>query len=199
MPSLIRLATEDDAPAIAAIYAPYVRDTAISFELEPPDAGAFRTKIRDVLKLAPWLVREDDGIVVGYAYASSFRARRAYRFTVETSVYVRGDMRGRGVGRSLYEELMRTARGPGLQARDRGHDGAERPERGAPCSARIRARRHVPRGRVQVRPVARRRVLGAPARARSRTRRGSRCRWTTGNIADLFPQRRRYRFRSLAR
>jgi len=115
MPSLIRLATEDDAPAIAAIYAPYVRDTAISFELEPPEASDFRTKIRDVLKLAPWLVREDDGIVVGYAYASSFRPRRAYRFTVESSVYVRGDTRGRGVGRSLYEELMRRLEAQGFK------------------------------------------------------------------------------------
>jgi L-amino acid N-acyltransferase YncA len=115
MPSLIRLATEDDAPAIAAIYAPYVRDTAISFELEPPEASDFRLKIRDVLKLAPWLVREDDGIVVGYAYATSFRPRRAYRFTVESSVYVRGDMRGRGVGRSLYEDLMRRLEAQGFK------------------------------------------------------------------------------------
>ena len=115
MPSLIRLATEDDAPAIAAIYAPYVRDTAISFELEPPGADDFRAKIRDVLKLAPWLVREDDGIVVGYAYASSFRPRRAYRFTVESSVYVRSDTRSRGVGRSLYEELMRRLEAQGFK------------------------------------------------------------------------------------
>jgi L-amino acid N-acyltransferase YncA len=106
MPHLIRLATEDDAVAMAAIYAPYVRETAISFELEPPDAAAFRTKIRDVLKLAPWLVCEDAGVVVGYAYASSFRARPAYRFTVETSVYVRSDTRSRGVGRALYGELI---------------------------------------------------------------------------------------------
>jgi L-amino acid N-acyltransferase YncA len=106
MGHLIRLATEDDAEAIAAIYAPYVRETAISFELEPPDAAAFRAKIRDVLRLAPWLVRIDDGAVTGYAYASRFRARPAYRFTVETSVYVRADARGRGVGRSLYEDLL---------------------------------------------------------------------------------------------
>jgi phosphinothricin acetyltransferase len=106
MAPVIRLATENDAASLAEIYAPYVRDTAISFELDPPDASAFRGKIRDVLELAPWLVREDGGDVVGYAYASSFRARRAYRFTVETSVYVRADALGRGIGRSLYEELI---------------------------------------------------------------------------------------------
>lgn len=106
MAHLIRLATEDDAAAIAAIYAPYVRDTAISFELEAPDAAAFRAKIREVLKLAPWLVWEEAGAVIGYAYASSFRARPAYRWTVETSIYVRSDVRARGVGRALYAELI---------------------------------------------------------------------------------------------
>lgn len=106
MPHLIRLATEADAEAMAEIYAPVVRDTAISFELAPPDAAAFRAKIRDILKLAPFLVRVDDGRVTGYAYATSFRARPAYRFSVETSVYVRESDRGRGVGRSLYEELL---------------------------------------------------------------------------------------------
>jgi phosphinothricin acetyltransferase len=103
---MIRLATEADADAIAAIYAPVVRDTAISFELVAPDAGAFRAKIRDVLKLAPFLVSEDDGVITGYAYASTFRERPAYRFTVETSVYVHADFRGRGVGRALYEQLI---------------------------------------------------------------------------------------------
>ena len=106
MPHLIRLATEADAEAMAEIYAPVVRDTAISFEMVPPDAAAFRAKIRDILRLAPFLVREDGGRMTGYAYATSFRARPAYRFSVETSVYVRDSERGRGVGRSLYEELL---------------------------------------------------------------------------------------------
>ena len=106
MPHLIRLATEADAPAFAEIYAPVVRDTAISFEMVPPDAAEFRERLRNVLRLAPWIVREDDGRVTGYAYATSFRARPAYRFTAETSVYVRTGERGRGVGRSLYEELL---------------------------------------------------------------------------------------------
>jgi len=106
MPRLIRLATEQDAPAIASIYAPVVRETAISFELEPPTDDEFRARIRDVLAFAPWLVREDDGRVVGYAYASKFRVRPAYRFTVETTVYVAADAHRRGVGRSLYAALL---------------------------------------------------------------------------------------------
>jgi L-amino acid N-acyltransferase YncA len=115
MGHLIRLATEDDAAAMAAIYAPYVRDTAISFEIEPPDAAAFEKKLGDVMKLAPWLVWDEGGEVLGYAYASSFRARPAYRFTVETSIYVRSDTRGRGVGRALYAELLRRLAAQGFK------------------------------------------------------------------------------------
>jgi L-amino acid N-acyltransferase YncA len=103
---MIRLATEDDAAAVAEIYAPVVRDTAISFEIVPPDADAFRTKIREFLRLAPWLVCEETGRVTGYAYASTFRPRPAYRFTVETTVYVHAGARGRGVGRALYDDLL---------------------------------------------------------------------------------------------
>jgi L-amino acid N-acyltransferase YncA len=106
MPRAIRLATEADAEAMVAIYAPVVRDTAISFELAPPDAAAFRDKIRHLLEWAPCLVCEEDDRVLGYAYAGRFRDRPAYRFTVETTVYVHSDARGRGVGRALYEDLF---------------------------------------------------------------------------------------------
>lgn len=106
MPHAIRLATEDDADAIAAIYAPVVLETPVSFELVPPDADEMRRRMREILKVGPYLVREDEGRVVGYAYAGSFRARPAYRFTVETSIYVHADARGRGVGRSLYGVLL---------------------------------------------------------------------------------------------
>ena len=106
MPHTIRLATEADAEAFAEIYAPVVRDTAISFEAVPPEAAAFRQRLRDILRLAPWIVRDDGGRITGYAYATTFRARPAYRFSVETSVYVRDGERGRGVGRSLYEDLL---------------------------------------------------------------------------------------------
>jgi len=102
----LRLATEDDADAVLAIYAPVVRDTAISFELTPPDAAEVRSRIRNLLAHAPWLVCVDGGSVIGYAYAAQFRARPAYRFTMESTVYVHADHRGRGVGRTLYTALF---------------------------------------------------------------------------------------------
>jgi len=102
----LRLAAEADAESILAIYAPVVRDTAISFELTPPDAAEIRSRIRGVMANAPWLVCVDGGRVIGYAYASQFRARPAYRFTMESTVYVHADHRGRGVGRLLYTALF---------------------------------------------------------------------------------------------
>lgn len=109
---MIRSAGIADVAAMLAIYAPIVRETAISFELEPPTLDDFGGRVAKVQQYAPWLVCDDGGIL-GYAYASTFRERPAYRFTVETTVYVRADARGRGVGRALYDELFR-------QLRDRG-------------------------------------------------------------------------------
>ena len=103
----IRTATPDDAAAVAAIYAPIVQHTAISFETEPPDAAEMRSRIVKTLALLPWLVAEDEaGHVCGYAYASKHRERAAYQWSVDTTVYVREDQRGRGVGRALYEQLL---------------------------------------------------------------------------------------------
>lgn len=104
----LRPATPADAARIADIYAPYVLDCAISFELEPPDADAIRMRIKGCGDSFPWYVAEDDGDVIGYAYATQFRARRAYRYCVETSVYVAVDRKGRGAGRLLYERLIET-------------------------------------------------------------------------------------------
>ncbi len=115
MPATIRLATEADAAAMLDIYAPVVEDTVISFELVPPSVDEFRSRVRDVLPHAPWLVLEEDGRVAGYAYASKFRARPAYRFTVETTVYVHGERRGRGVGRALYSSLLACLRLQGFR------------------------------------------------------------------------------------
>ena len=102
----IRLATAEDAAAIAAIYAPFVSDSAVSFETEPPDEAEMRARILAGGDLYPWLVAGDDGEVLGYAYACAFRARRAYRFAVETSVYVAPPAQGRGIGRQLYAALI---------------------------------------------------------------------------------------------
>jgi phosphinothricin acetyltransferase len=102
----VRLATSADAAACAAIYAPYVQDTAISFELEPPTAAAMAERIAAALRTHAWFVLEHDGVVVGYAYGATLHARAAYRWSCEVSVYVERGMRGTGAGRALYEALL---------------------------------------------------------------------------------------------
>jgi L-amino acid N-acyltransferase YncA/glycerol uptake facilitator-like aquaporin len=103
----IRVATPDDAAAIAAIYAPIVADTVISFELEPPTAAEFAKRIQATLERLPWLVGEDDtGRVNGYVYAGRHKERAAYQWAVDVTVYVRSDARGSGVGRALYTRLF---------------------------------------------------------------------------------------------
>lgn len=101
----IRVATLDDAAGIAAVYAPYVTNGVISFEAEPPDAAemARRMSARPAL---PWLVKERDGAVTGYAYASVHKDRAAYRWAVDCSVYLASTEQGRGTGRALYDRLL---------------------------------------------------------------------------------------------
>lgn len=101
----IRLAAPEDAAAICAIYKPYVLETAITFDLEPPTVAEARTKIEAVEQLYPYLVAEVDGEVVGFCYASAFRPRAAYVHAIETSVYVKRDFKGHGTGRRLYSAL----------------------------------------------------------------------------------------------
>jgi L-amino acid N-acyltransferase YncA len=102
---IIRVAEDRDAEAIAAIYAPIVTSTTISFETEPPSADEMKRRVRETLTHYPWLVA-DDGEVLGYAYATQHRARVAYRFAVDVSVYIGERARRRGVGRRLYSELF---------------------------------------------------------------------------------------------
>ena len=106
MARVIRDASTSDAPAIAAIYAPIVQDTVISFELEPPGPDEFMRRIEKTLAKTPWLVCEEKGVLAGYAYASEHRERKAYQWSVEVSVYVAAAFRGKGVGRELYLELF---------------------------------------------------------------------------------------------
>jgi L-amino acid N-acyltransferase YncA len=103
----IRLATPDDAPAVHAIYAPFVRDTAISFEYEVPAVEEIRARMERVLADGfPWLVAESESTVDGYAYASAFRTRKAYQWSVETSIYIHPQRHRRGLGRALYGRLL---------------------------------------------------------------------------------------------
>ncbi len=95
-----------DAAACAAIYAPYVSETAISFEEVAPDAAQMRARIERATAAHAWLVAEAGGAVVGFAYATPHRERAAYRWACEVSVYVDGEQRRRGVGRALYEVLL---------------------------------------------------------------------------------------------
>ncbi len=103
----IRAATADDAAAIAAIYAPYVIGSVISFETEAPDAAEIARRMAGDLAFYPWLVACDaDDAVLGYAYATAFRSRPAYRFSVETTVYVADGAQRQGVGSRLYRTLL---------------------------------------------------------------------------------------------
>ena len=101
----IRLAEEREIPAMLAVYAPYVEETAVSFEYAVPSPEEFRARLARVQGFYPWLVAEQEGRVLGYAYASRFHPRAAYDWSVEVSIYLGRQERGRGLGRQLYEAL----------------------------------------------------------------------------------------------
>lgn len=103
---MIRLATENDSAGILKVFTPIVECTAISFATEVPTVEEYRLKIRETLREFPWLVQEDKGEILGYAYASKHRTLGAYRWSVELSLYVAESSRRRGVGRSLYGALI---------------------------------------------------------------------------------------------
>jgi L-amino acid N-acyltransferase YncA len=105
-PCIIRLASTEDAPAIARIYRPVVEATAVSFETEPPDANEMHRRVAETLMAYPWLVLECDSEVVGFAYASRHRTRAAYRWSVDTSAYVDERFRRQGIGHGLYVSLF---------------------------------------------------------------------------------------------
>ncbi|BCP63788.1 phosphinothricin N-acetyltransferase [Streptococcus parasuis] len=109
----IRNAQVEDAANLVAIYAPYVEKTAITFETQVPAVEDFANRIEKTLKKFPYLVAVDEGQIVGYAYASTYYARAAYDWTVELSVYVQKEARGKGIGTLLYTALEEelTARG----------------------------------------------------------------------------------------
>jgi L-amino acid N-acyltransferase YncA len=104
-----------DAAACAAIYAPYVESTVISFEDVAPDAAEFAHRIEKYAATHQFLVAEADGKVIGYAYACEWAVRPAYRWSVETSVYIDSEHRGEGIGRALYTELFERLRAQGFR------------------------------------------------------------------------------------
>lgn len=110
----IRCARPGDAARLAEIYAPYVRETAITFEYDVPTADEFRGRMEETLKRYPFLVAEVAGKIAGYAYLGPFKERAAYDWCAETSIYVDGTLRRRGLGRLLYESIEDAAREMGL-------------------------------------------------------------------------------------
>jgi len=107
MAVLIRLARATDAAGIASIYRHYVDHTRISFEEQAPDPQEMARRLSgDRPSYHPWLVAEDDGRILGYAASSPFRTRPAYRWTVETGIYLAPDATGRGLGRQLLSPLL---------------------------------------------------------------------------------------------
>ena len=105
-PASIRLASEEDAAQIAAIYSPFVSHTPISFELEPPTADHMRQRIGSTLQRFPWLVCEINGQIAGYVYAGAHRDRAAYQWSADVAVYVHEQRRRSGVARALYTSLF---------------------------------------------------------------------------------------------
>lgn len=106
MTHIIRPAAVDDAAAICRIYNPYVLDTVISFETEPVTPEQMRHRIVDITAHFPWLVCVEDEQILGYAYATKWRARAAYQHAVESSVYLSGAAAGKGLGSALYRALI---------------------------------------------------------------------------------------------
>lgn len=112
----LRPVRKEDAAAIAAIYNPYVRDTVISFEQAPVSEADMTQRIRDYTAQYPWLVAEVDNRVVAYAYATRWRTRAAYDYTLESTIYVDGAHTGRGIAQPLYLQLLCELKSRGIRA-----------------------------------------------------------------------------------
>lgn len=103
----IRLAKSTDALGILSVYAPYVLNTPVTFEYEVPAEQEFAARITHTLERYPYYVAEEDGVILGYAYASVFKNRAAYNWSVETTIYIDRQQQGRGIGTALYQALER--------------------------------------------------------------------------------------------
>ena len=110
----IRTAAPADAPGLLAIYAPYITDTAVSFEYDVPSVDEFADRIRTTLEKYPYLVAESEGRIVGYCYVSIFHGRQAYDWSVETSIYVEQNCKRMGIGRKLHDALEQALSAMGI-------------------------------------------------------------------------------------
>ena len=115
MPVVLRSATAADSEALARLYNYYVQNTVVTFEEEPLSAQAMATRIADVQGLSlPWLVAEIENVLVGYAYATRWKVRHAYRYSVETTIYVEHGRERLGIGWTLYSGLLSGLRERGM-------------------------------------------------------------------------------------
>jgi L-amino acid N-acyltransferase YncA len=114
--TIIRPAALSDAAACCAIYNHYVLHTVITFEEEEVSVAEMETRLREIITVLPWLVLEEQRQMVGYAYASKWRSRSAYRYAAESTVYLHPDATGRGLGRRLYDRLIAELRRGGLHS-----------------------------------------------------------------------------------
>ena len=110
----IRAASPEDAPALLRVYAPYVKNTAITYEYDVPSVDEFSKRIETTLKRFPYLVLERGGEIIGYAYAGPLHSRPAYDWSVETSLYLSEDVRGGGLGRLIHDALENVLREQGF-------------------------------------------------------------------------------------
>lgn len=110
----LRQATVADAKQLLSIYAPYVTDTTVTFEYDVPSKENFSDRISSTLQIFPYYVAIANGEIVGYAYASPFRTRTAYNWVVETTIYIKQDFRGSGIGSMLYSALEKTLKEQGI-------------------------------------------------------------------------------------
>ena len=110
----IREVTANDAETLSNIYEYYVKNTAITFEYDPPSADEFRTRIKKITADYPYICAEKDGKILGYAYASRFRPRAAFLYCAEVSIYIDKSVRKSGIGRMLYEELEKRLKAQGI-------------------------------------------------------------------------------------
>ncbi len=164
---MIRDVKEEDADAIAAIYAHHVAHGTASYDKDAPSVDETRAKIRRIVNSSwPFIVADQDGSVVGYAYVTQFRDRAAYAWTCEDSIYVHPDCQGRGVGKALLQELLREGGSVRLPADDRGDRRGGAGVDPAPCGLRLPGSRQAARGWLEARALARQRLYADRARGR---------------------------------